>query len=140
MDRTQPRTALVAAALAALALAGCDSAGSSSRASSTPPSFDGTWTGTTTRTRGADPDCPNAIPFTLVVSGTNVRGEVRSPRDRTVTVSRFDGLIDNAGRLTARAWYGGAQNEIVGEFSGSRFSGNITSNYGCVSNLRMSRS
>ena len=58
----------------------------------------------------------------------------------TVTTSRFDGNVDPAGRIAARAWYGGAENTIQGQFDRNRFTGTVDSNYGCFSTLRLTRS
>lgn len=120
-------------------LAGCGSSDRSPPTAAGPLSFDGTWTGTATRVRGPERDCPTSIPMVLTVTGTDIRGEVRSPRDRTVTTSRFDGNIDATGRIAARAWYGGAENIIQGQFEGARFNGTVDSNYGCFSTLRLTR-
>lgn len=138
IDR-RPFRPLAAIAAAGFLLAACGSSEGNAPGGAGPVSFDGTWTGTATRVRGPERDCAASIPMVLTITGTDIRGEVRSPRDRTVTTSRFDGNVDQTGRIAARAWYGGAENTIQGRFEGNRFNGTIDSNYGCFSTLRLSR-
>lgn len=124
---------------AGILLAACGSSDRTDAPAAGPVSLDGTWTGAATRIRGSENSCAASIPMVLTVTGTAVRGEVRSPRDRTVTTSRFDGTVDATGRIAARAWYGGAENIIQGQFEGRRFNGTVDSNYGCFSTLRLTR-
>ena len=123
--------------VAVLALAGCGS--DTEITGGTPVSLDGVWTGTAQRTQGGERTCPGPTPFVLTIANNVVRGEVRDRRDRTVTVTRFDAIVDADGRVTARAWYDSISNDLALEQSGSRIVGRITNPLECVYNLRLSR-
>ena len=82
---------------------------------------------------------PVHTPFVLTIANNVVRGEVRDRRDRTVTVSRFDAIVDADGRVTARAWYDSISNDVALEYNGSRITGRITNPLECVYSLRLSR-
>lgn len=116
-----------------LALAGCGS----DTASLAPVSYDGVWTGVAQRSQGGERACPAPTPFVLTIANSTVRGEVRDRRDRAVTVSRFDAIVDADGRLTARAWYDGARNDVALQYDGARFSGDITNIHECRFSLRL---
>ncbi len=122
----------------ALALAACES-DPATFTGVAPVSFDGVWTGTAQRSSGPERNCPSPTPFVVTIENSVVRGEVRDRRDRAVTVSRFDGLVDADGRIAARTWYDGARNDLSVQFSGTRFSGTITNANECVFNIRLAR-
>jgi hypothetical protein len=105
----------------------------------TPVSYDGVWTGVAQTSQGGERTCPSPTPFVVTIANNAVRGEVRDRRNRNVTVSRFDGVVDADGRITARAWYDSIRNDLSLQYNGTRFSGTITNPNECVFNLRLNR-
>ena len=123
--------------VAVLALAGC--ASDTEITGGTPLALDGVWTGTAQRTQGGERTCPGPTPFVLTITNNVVRGEVRDRRNPTVTVARFDAVVDADGRVTARAWYDSISNDLALEYNGSRITGRITNPVECMFYLRLSR-
>lgn len=123
---------------ALLALGGC---GGGDRVQASLPNvatIDGTYTGSGMR-EGRTTACAERLPLVFTVTNGQLVGEVRGENDRTVTQARFESFVDNEGRVVARAWFGGNQQEIVGTFSGGSFAGRATSSTGCTYLLRLSR-
>ena len=126
------------AVLAVAAVSGCGG-GETEFAGTTPVSLDGVWSGTAQRSQGGESTCPGPTPLVLTIANTVVRGEVRDRRNRTVTVSRFDAIVDADGRIVARAWYDSISNDLSLQYNGSRITGRITNPLECIYNVRLSR-
>jgi hypothetical protein len=126
------RAALI---LVGLSLAGCETASEINPFADGPPAAsapsatpDGLWTGRASRIIGnvwGENVCPEVVPMVMTVENGQVRGEVRSPRDRTVTSARFQTFVDANGRLAARVYFLERANELTGQFTGAAFRGTL---------------
>jgi hypothetical protein len=139
MDTFSPRRFRLRHALAAgltlALLAGCEQAqrlnpfgdASPGDVASVPATTSGgVWSGRAVRSSGriwGDDVCPELVPMVMHLENGQVRGEVRSPRDRTVTVATFQTFLDASGGIAARLYFLGRLNELIGQFGPSGFRG-----------------
>jgi hypothetical protein len=72
-----------------------------------------------------DDVCPEAVPMVMNLENGQVRGEVRSPRDRTVTIATFQTFADANGGIAVRLYFLSRTNEMIGQLRTSSFRGTL---------------
>lgn len=128
---------MLAAGLIAPLLAGCEQAqrlnpfsdsGRSDAASAPSVLSNGVLIGRAIRVDGriwGDNICPEAVPMVMNLENGQVRGEVRSPRDRTVTIANFQTFADANGGIAVRLYFLSRTNEMIGQLRSNGFRGTL---------------
>lgn len=127
----------LAGGLIAAFLAGCDQAqrlnpfsdlAQSDTASAPSVLSNGVLTGRAFRVDGriwGDNVCPETVPMVMNLENGQVRGEVRSPRDRTVTIATFQTFADANGGIAVRLYFLSRTNEMIGQLRPNGFRGTL---------------